>query len=171
MDELMNQYPFADFNRMFGGIERNIESVWRGPCLASIPVDLYEKADAFYIRAAVPGALAEDVDLSVEGNVVTLRGTIRFDYEDPDTRIYMLETPCGRFNRSIRLPENCHSEGAEASYSRGVLTVRIPKAEVYSEIRSIPMREATTSANLPLEEVDSLNREKWEGPLPAIRNS
>lgn len=152
MSKLMNRNPFAEFDHLFRSMERNLESAWRGatPGLGSVPMDVYEKADAFYIRAALPGVREEDVDLSVEKDVVTLKGTIRCDYEGEGTKVYLLETPYGSFTRSVRLPENCQSDTAEARFERGVLTVRIPKADKPTNVRSIPIRQSidapTTSA-------------------------
>lgn len=144
MNLLMNRNPFAEFDNLFRSMERNLESAWRGatPGLGNLPMDVYEKPDAFYIRAVVPGVREEDVDLSIEKDVVTLRGTVRCDYMGEGTKVYLLETPYGSFTRSVRLPENCDAGSAEAHFDRGVLTVRIPKAEKPSAVRSIPIRQA-----------------------------
>ncbi len=143
MSTLMNRNPIAEFDHLFRAMERNLESTWRGtaPGLGGVPMDVYEKPDAFYIRAALPGVREEDVDLSVEKDVVTLKGTIRNEYQGENTKVYLLETPYGSFTRSVRLPENFQSDGIEAHFDRGVLTVRIPKAEKTQTSRSIPIRQ------------------------------
>lgn len=143
MNALNNRNPFAEFDNLFRSMERNLESAWRGttPGLGGITMDVYERPDALYIRAALPGAREEDVDLSIEKDVVTLKGTIRCDYVGEGTKVYLLETPYGSFTRSVRLPENCRSDAIEAHFDRGVLTVRIPKAEKPASVRSIPIRQ------------------------------
>lgn len=145
MNQLNNRNPFADFDTFFRGMERSMESAWRGthPGLGAVPMDIYERPDAFYIRAALPGVREEDVDLTIEKEVVTLKGNIRCDYMGEGTKVYLLETPYGSFTRSVRLPEGCESNNAEAHFDCGVLTVRIPKAERPSNVRSIPIRQGT----------------------------
>ncbi|RYD61796.1 MAG: Hsp20/alpha crystallin family protein, partial [Verrucomicrobiaceae bacterium] len=144
MNLLMNRNPFTEFDHLFRTMERNLESSWRGATagIGSLPMDVYEKPDAFYMRASIPGVREEDVDLSIEKDVVTLKGTMRCDYEGEGTKVYLLETPYGSFTRSVRLPENCQSDAAEAHFDRGVLTVRIPKAEKPQTVRSIPIRQS-----------------------------
>ena len=144
MNQLINRSPFAEFDNLFRNMERNLESSWRNATngLGTLPMDVYEKSDAFYIRASLPGAREEDVDLSVEKDVVTLKGTVRCDYGGEGTKVYLLETPYGSFTRSVRLPENCQADAAEAHFDRGVLTVRIPKAEKPQTSRSIPIRQS-----------------------------
>ncbi len=143
MNLLTNRNPFADFDHLFRSMERSLESNWRGasPGLGVVPMDIYEREDAFYIRAALAGVQEEDIDLSIEKDVVTLKGTVRCDYMGEGTKVYLLETPYGSFTRSVRLPETCQSENIEAHFDRGVLTVRIPKAEKPSNMRSIPIRQ------------------------------
>lgn len=151
MNKLTNRNPFAEFDHLFRSMERNLESAWRGttPGLGGVPMDIYEKPDAFYIRAALPGVREEDVDLSIERDVVTLKGTIRNDHQGENTKVYLLETPYGSFTRSVRLPETCDSNAVDAQFDRGVLTVRIPKAEKPSNVRSIPIRQAITNPDAP----------------------
>ncbi|GEM_PF-445407 len=149
MNTLTHRNPFAEFDNLFRSVERNLESAWRGaaPGIGSIPMDVYERPDAFYIRAAVPGAQDEDVELSIEKDVVTLKGNVRCDYMGEGTKVYLLETPYGSFTRSVRLPEGCDPGGAEAHFDRGVLTVRVPKAEKPASVRSIPIRQALDASN------------------------
>lgn len=157
MNMLMNRNPFAQFDQLFREMERNLESSWRGatPGLGGVPMDVYEKPDAFFIRAALPGVREEDVDLSVEKDVVTLKGTIRNDYQGEGTKVYLLETPYGSFTRSVRLPEQCQPDAAEAHFDRGVLTVRIPKAEKPSSVRSIPIQQSISAPSAPAIEANS----------------
>jgi HSP20 family molecular chaperone IbpA len=149
MNPLTNRNPFAEFDSLFRSMERNLESAWRGatPGLGTVPMDVYERPDAFYIRAAIPGAQEEDVELSIEKDVVTLKGAVRCDHMGEGTKVYLLETPYGGFTRSVRLPEGCDAGAAEARFDRGVLTVRIPKAERPTSVRSIPIRRAIEAPN------------------------
>lgn len=165
MNTLMNQNPFAEFDHLFRAMERNLQPSWRGatPGLGFLPMDVYEKADAFYIRASIPGVREEDVDLTVDKDVVTLKGNVRCDYEGEGTKVYLLETPYGSFTRSVRLPDSCQADAAEARFDRGVLTVRIPKAEKPTNVRSIPIRQ---SIDAPPPSAIEANTER--GPAEAI---
>lgn len=174
MNLLMNRNPLAEFDHLFRSMERNLESAWRGATagLGHLPMDVYEKPDAFYIRAAIPGAGEEDVDLSIEKDVVTLKGTIRCDYGGEDTKVYLLETPYGSFTRSVRLPENCQGDLAEAHFERGVLTVRIPKAEKPSNVRSIPIRQSVSTPSTPAIEANATPQNgKGRSPAAAVKES
>lgn len=141
MTKAMNRNPF-DFDNLFRAMERNLESAWRGTTgsVASPAMDIYEKPDALYVRAALPGINDEDVDVSVEKDVVTIRGAFRCDYEGEQTRVYLLETPYGSFTRSVRLPATVDADKAEAIFDRGVLTIRIPKIDEMEQVRRIPVR-------------------------------
>lgn len=161
MNALTNRNPFAEFDHLFRSMERNLESAWRGatPGFGGVPMDVYERADAFYIRAALPGVQEEDVELSIEKDVVTLKGNIRNDYQGEGTKVYLLETPYGSFTRSVRLPEGCDATAAEARFERGVLTVRVPKAEKPSNVRSIPIRETLGAPSQPAIEANASSSE------------
>ena len=154
MNKLTNRNPFADFDNLFRTVERNLESAWHGTTKspAGPNMDIYEKADALYIRAALPGVHEEDLELITDRKVVTIKGVFRCEYEEEGTKVYLLETPYGTFNRSIRLPDNCDSEAVEASLEHGVLTVRIPKIDKTAEVKRIPIRQKIST---PSEETTS----------------
>ena len=77
MNKLTNRNPFADFDNLFRTVERNLESAWHGTTksLAGPHMDIYEKADALYIRAALPGVHEEDLELVIDRKVVTMKPT------------------------------------------------------------------------------------------------
>lgn len=158
---LSNLQPFAEFDNLFRSLERNVESVWHRPAIGQgVPIDIYEKPDALYIRACVPGAVDEDIDVSVDRHVVTLKGTIRCDYTSEDTKVYLLETPFGSFTRSVRLPESCDPEMAEAQLDRGVLTVRVPKREKAVTARKLAIGRKLDIESPVLEAQASQSRQK-----------
>jgi HSP20 family protein len=95
------------------------------------PVDSYETDNAFVIEADLPGVHQENVEISFEQNVLTLKGTRAPTLQAPEKgelRVYTAERASGAFARSVRLPEYVDGEKIEASYQDGVLTIRVPKA-------------------------------------------
>ncbi|HLB63844.1 MAG TPA: Hsp20/alpha crystallin family protein [Anaerolineales bacterium] len=93
-----------------------------------LPVDVKADSEAYEITAAVPGLKAEDLQIEILEDVVTLRGKTAERSEENDG--YLLrEIEMGEFARSLRLPDPLDASKAEAVVENGVLTLRIPKAE------------------------------------------
>jgi HSP20 family protein len=92
------------------------------------PVNLYETADAWVLMAELPGLRAQDIDVCVEGDCVTLRGERRIEVPDaPGVSIHRRERQAGIFRRSVQLPHAPEADEVEAAYRGGVLQVRLPK--------------------------------------------
>lgn len=79
------------------------------------------------VRLEVPGMQKEDCKITIEGNVLCLRGEKRFERETGDSTYHVMERAYGSFQRSVLLPGNVDTDKADASYKNGVLTVRLPK--------------------------------------------
>src|SRR5438270_11302020 len=92
-------------------------------------VDIYENKDQIVLEAELPGMKREDFDLSVENNVITLRGERHFEKTDESDNYHRVERAYGSFTRSFTLPNTVTAEGATAEYSNGVLRVALPKRE------------------------------------------
>ena len=93
-----------------------------------LAVDVEASDDAYNITALVPGLEAEDLEIEVLNNTVTIRGEFKSDSED-HSKYLQSEFPCGCFSRVITLPTTTDAEHVEASIKNGVLSLRIPKAE------------------------------------------
>src|SRR5881397_709511 len=129
--------PFRDLrtlqeevNRLFtGNLARAFddEGIARGSWNPS--VDIYENKDQIVLEAELPGMKREDFDLSVENNVITLRGERQFEKQDDSDNYHRVERSYGSFTRSFTLPQTVSAEGATAEYSNGVLRVTLPKRE------------------------------------------
>src|SRR6059058_6476242 len=129
--------PFRDLrslqeevNRLFtGNMARSFdeEGIARGSW--SPNVDIYENKDQIVLEAELPGMKREDFDLSVENNVVTLRGERHFEKKDDSDNYHRVERAYGNFTRSFTLPNTVTAEGATAEYTNGVLRVTLPKRE------------------------------------------
>ncbi|HEX2450882.1 MAG TPA: Hsp20/alpha crystallin family protein [Gemmatimonadales bacterium] len=92
-------------------------------------VDVFEDKDSVKIIAELPGVKPEDVKLSIEGNVLTLRGEKKQVAEEKTERVHRYERAYGTFERSFALPNTVDAERAEARYDTGLLTIQLPKVE------------------------------------------
>jgi HSP20 family protein len=101
-------------------------------------VDILEKDGNLMLRAEVPGMSEKDIDLKLEGNVLTLKGEKRLENEEERNNYHRMESFCGSFARSFTLPETVDRDRIKADYKNGILTVTIPqKPEVRP--REIPV--------------------------------
>ena len=90
-----------------------------------LPVDVREEEAAFVISAVVPGLKAEDINIQILDDVVTLEGARQIE----DSAYLLRELPYGTFRRSLRLPVPVNGDEAEATVEDGLLTLRLPKVE------------------------------------------
>jgi len=92
-------------------------------------LDVEETDDNFTLHFELPGIAAEDVEVSMEENVLTIAGQRDF-YEDKSVDGFRrVERRFGRFHRAVRLPDRVDPDGVTASYRDGLLTITVPKAE------------------------------------------
>lgn len=103
------------------------EGIGRGAWAPS--VDIYENKDQIVLEAELPGMNQDDFDLSIENNVITLRGERKFEKTEESDNYHRVERSYGSFTRSFTLPQTVSPEGATAEYSNGVLRVTLPKRE------------------------------------------
>jgi len=90
-------------------------------------VDVFDSREAIVVKADLPGLRAEDVDVRLEENVLTLRGERKPDTVPEEEEVYRIERPVGRFERLVALPQGIRGEECTAEFAAGVLTVRVPK--------------------------------------------
>lgn len=92
-------------------------------------VDIFDASDAIVLKAELPGLAADDIDIEVDDNVLTLKGERRFEDTVEEGRYYRLERAYGTFQRSVTLPQGVKADDITATFEKGVLTVRVPKAD------------------------------------------
>ena len=92
------------------------------------PVDVKAEGDNYVISALLPGVLADDLDIQVINETVTIRGELKVERNEKD--VYLLrERPSGKFSRVLHLPTPLDPSGAEAHMDNGILTLQVSKAE------------------------------------------
>jgi HSP20 family protein len=125
-DEVFDRFlnaplPFPAFN--FEPMKRAMEGTWM-PAL-----DLTETEKEFVIRAEVPGVPRENLDVHLEGEILTLTGHREKVARETTENVLWEERETGKFLRNIRLPKAVEANKVEALYNEGVLTVRLPKIQ------------------------------------------
>jgi HSP20 family protein len=112
------------FGRTFGGEGERVRGADWVP-----PLDAHETTDRFVLAVELPGLGPEDVDISVEDNVLTLTGERRFYADRSEDEFHRIERRYGTFARSLTLPATADANAIEASFDAGVLTITVPKRE------------------------------------------
>ena len=133
-----NEWPMAwmprdmgeMIDRFFGDVFGSEQAAAWAPAM-----EVHEAQDALEVRAEVPGLSPEDLEISVQGNVLTLSGQKKQEHNEGDGGCIRSERRYGRFRRSITLPADVDAEKIEARQSNGVLTIRLPRSE-----RAMPRR-------------------------------
>lgn len=114
-----------DMNRLFTralGESRSTTSAW------SPALDVLERDDEILIRADLAGLTADDIDVQLDDDVLTISGERTFKDEVKDDHYYRLERSYGSFQRSVTLPQGVESDAIAANVENGVLEVRVPKS-------------------------------------------
>ncbi|HEX7590502.1 MAG TPA: Hsp20/alpha crystallin family protein [Candidatus Limnocylindrales bacterium] len=111
-----------------------------------VPVDVYQTVDTVFIEAVLPGVKPEEVEITVEGNTLSISGDTSSMIPAREG-LLLQEIRRGRFVRTLNLPEGLEPDKAAATFEDGILTLRIPKAVVIKarqiKIQTEPARSAT----------------------------
>ncbi|MEW6501462.1 MAG: Hsp20/alpha crystallin family protein [Thermodesulfobacteriota bacterium] len=126
--------PWADFERM----RREFDSLFQGlagdyagrPGTTVYPaLNISEDANNLYVRAEIPGVKGSNIDVSVEGETLTISGERTTCPAEQKLSYHRREIECGRFSRAVTLPTKVNSDQVGAGFVNGVLTITLPKAE------------------------------------------
>ena len=128
---MLHYDPFRELRRFHGLRNRGLRGFrpLAGADRWTLPLDVVEREDGVTVTASVPGIKPEDLDVTIEDNVLTIDGKTESTEETTDERFVIRERRAGAFRRSIRLPEFVNADEAATHYEHGVLTVTLPKAE------------------------------------------
>ncbi|MYC37621.1 MAG: Hsp20/alpha crystallin family protein [Chloroflexi bacterium] len=131
--------PFGEFRQMqanmdrmrrrFGSFHHPGHNGFTGFEPWPAPLDVVADGDDFVVRASMPGAAPENIQVSIEDGVLTVRGETASHFETTEGNYLMRERRSGSFHRSLRLPDTVDQDKAEPRYEHGVLTISLPKAE------------------------------------------
>lgn len=132
-----------EMNRLFSGVTPDRNEFARGAW--SPNVDIFEDKDRLIVEAELPGMKREDFEVSVENNVLTLKGERKFEKKTEGDNYHRVERSYGSFTRQFTLPQTITAEGATADFENGVLRVALPKREE-TKARKIEITGSDTPA-------------------------
>jgi HSP20 family protein len=92
-------------------------------------VDLYQTDDEVVVKASLPGMKSDDVQISITGDMLSLKGEFRQEEEKKERAYHLREQHYGSFERTFALPTAVVSDKAKAEFENGILTITLPKAE------------------------------------------
>jgi HSP20 family protein len=143
IDRIFDRFHLGTWDLPFGRRAFDLEVPWprtAGTAIAPA-VDVVEKDKEYEITAELPGLDEKNIELKLSNGVLTLKGEKKEEKEQRDKDYYMSERRYGSFLRSFQVPEGVDSAKIEASFSKGVLTVKLPKtAEAQKSEKTIAIK-------------------------------
>jgi len=122
--------PFRELQREMGRLFQSLEPLQSVRHVHHYPpLNLHDAGDRYILSAQLPGITPADIDLTITGETLTLRGERTRAEGVKDDSYRRQERPMGRWARTITLPDRVDSTQVAASFSNGILTVSLPKAE------------------------------------------
>ena len=116
------------FNNWFSDAPKSrLPEIFRTTSLP--PVNVWETDKAFVVSFDLPGLEEKDIDLKLMGNQLTISAERKWEEAKKGKEYYRVESQFGRFERSLTLPDNVRQGACDAVYTKGVLTLTVPKAE------------------------------------------
>ena len=136
----------------------------------AFPVDVVDAGDRFILRAALPGVMPDQAQVQVQGDIVTIRGTVRAHDDQRSARWLVRELRNGELHRQVELPASVAADRAEAQFEHGLLTLTLPKLKDTGPRRiQIKGGSATTAAAGNPSLNDPTKPEVAPGVMPAKR--
>ena len=134
MSNITRYEPFRDLVSMRKDVDRLFDEFFSQPMSAQsnwgMPmIDMYQTDDDVVVKATMPGLNADDIDIQVTGDTLTLRGETKKEEVEEKAKYHIREHRYQSFSRSLTLPVNVVADKADAQMENGVLTLRLPKAE------------------------------------------
>ncbi|HKY79426.1 MAG TPA: Hsp20/alpha crystallin family protein [Anaerolineales bacterium] len=116
-----------DWDRVFD--DNFFRPLWSGNGHSAPLVDLYQTADEVHVKAAMPGVKPEDVQIQVNGDLLTIKAEVKQEEERDDATYHVRERRYQSYARALSLPTPVKADKAQAEVSDGILHVTLPKAE------------------------------------------
>lgn len=125
--------PLDSMDKMFDDMQSAMTTRGGGNIIP--PVDMYETAEAVVVEMPVPGVDPDKLEISIDGGMLSIRGTSERKTEVDDKNYYRKEVRTGSLYRQVALPARVQEDRAEASFENGILKVTLPKAEERKAIK------------------------------------
>jgi len=128
--------PFSELMTLRDAMDRLFEESFvrpgrllARPAAGAVPVDVYQQDANIIVKAPLPGVKPEDIDISVVGDTLTIRGEMKQEREVKEEDYVRRERRFGAFSRTVSLPTPVNTSKANATFENGVLTLTLPVAE------------------------------------------
>ena len=134
-NEMQRWEPFRDLVTLREAMDRLFAESFVRPSTAfpatgfEPSVDVYQTKDEIVVKAALPGIKPDDIDISVTGDLLTIRGEMKQEEKIEEGSYLRQERRYGQFCREFALPTQVSADKSKAEFEHGVLTLRLPKAE------------------------------------------
>jgi HSP20 family protein len=133
MTNLTRWQPFREARRMHDMLDRMMDRSLVDPFWSSVggalPLDVYQTDDEIVVKASAPGMTADDLEISITGETLTIRGEMEQEDVKEGARYHIRERRMDSLSRSIALPTMVEAEKAKAEFENGILTLTLPKVE------------------------------------------
>jgi HSP20 family protein len=133
---IMRWDPYGEMMSLRQAMDRLLEEsyirpgrFWGSEETGGLDLDLMEQNDSVVVKASIPGVKPEDISITVENGVLTIKGETREEKQSGEGRYHRRERRVGRFARAISLPVEVNADACDAEFEHGVLTITLPKAE------------------------------------------
>jgi HSP20 family protein len=151
MSNLTRWYPMRDVISMSDAIDRLFDQAFvmpSGKSMGAPSIDVVENEENVVVKAELPGFNPENVDVRVEGNLLSLRGEYNQENEKQEGEYHLRECRQSSFNRTISLPAAVDTDKANADFENGILTLTLPKHEAAKPKKiSINAKNSLNSGN------------------------
>jgi HSP20 family protein len=135
--EIVRWEPARDMTTLRDAMGRLFEDAFIGPgwlapawgAAEMLPVDMYETEDDIVVKATVPGVKPDEIDVTVTGDLLTIKGEFKQEEKTEKPNYLRQERRFGSFCRQVGLPVGVNADKAKASFENGVLTLEMPKVE------------------------------------------
>ena len=135
MTKIVRFEPMREMVTLREAMDRLFDDAFMRPASMTGPnwqvpsVDMYQTDDNIVIKVALPGIKPDEVQISVTGEVLTLKGEVKQEEEVEEKAYHIREQRWGSFERTIILPTDVVADKAKADFENGILTISLPKAE------------------------------------------
>ncbi|MGV8024939.1 MAG: Hsp20/alpha crystallin family protein [Anaerolineaceae bacterium] len=134
MTKIIKSDPFLDIVNVRDTMDRMLDNYFgRSPVTFEengvVDLDLYQTDKNIVIEASIPGIDPEDINISVAGEILTIKGEVKQEKETKEADYHIKERRFGSFSRSITIPTQIVTEKATANFKNGILKLTLPKAE------------------------------------------
>lgn len=138
MTTLMRWNPYREMLTMRNAMDQMLDDSFRRvlgetsrpEMPLTIPIDMFERNGDLVIRTDLPGLSAEDIDIRIEDDMLTIRGEFETEHEEERENVHFQERQFGKFQRAVKLPSRVDPDQAEAMFEEGVLKLTLPKTEM-----------------------------------------